>query len=254
MPQSLYFTKASERRAMADQAQTNEADFSSRPHILVVDDDVRICDLVTRYLTDHGCLAVSAHSADEARSLLKSFVFDAGVVDVMMPGESGLSLTAYVQGAFGFPVLLLTALGEAQDRIAGLEAGADDYLPKPFEPRELLLRLHALMRRRPKPTGQAEKFRIGSWVFDAAEEALIDGNNLVRLSAAEVKLLQVLGAQPGVVIAREVLAEKCAIEGGERAIDVQITRLRRKMNDDPRAPSGIQTVRGKGYLLRVEDL
>lgn len=231
---------------------SSSQDFAQRPHILVADDDARICDLVARYLTDHGCVVLQAHSGSEARDVVTHFAFDAAVVDVMMPGETGLSLTQHLHATYGFPVLLLTALGETQDRIAGLEAGADDYLPKPFDPRELLLRLQALIRRQPKAQSAAAYFRIGRWVFDADQACLMDGEDVVPLSAAEVKLLQVLGSKPGEVFSREVLADQCGTEGGERAIDVQITRLRRKMGDDPRLGSGLQTVRGKGYLLRVD--
>lgn len=238
---------------MNQQAQQTR-DHASRPHVLVVDDDVRICDLVSRYLKDHGFVAMTAQDASEARALLKSFEFDVLVVDVMMPGETGLEFTKNLRQTRSIPVLLLTALGEAQDRIAGLESGADDYLPKPFEPRELVLRLQAILRRAPKKAAVTKPFKIGRWVFDPEHEELRDGSNAQKLTTAEANLLRALAQRPREVISREELAQKCGLESGERTIDVQVTRLRRKIEDDTRMPRHLLTVRGKGYMLRIEDL
>lgn len=229
----------------------HEPALPARPHILVVDDDTRISSLISRYLWDHGYVAVAAHNAAEARAALSALQFDAAVVDVMMPGESGIDLTRDIHARMDLPVILLTALSEAPDRIAGLEAGADDYLGKPFEPRELLLRLQSMLRRKPAPEAAQQDIRIGRWVFAPALSALQDGAEKIALSAAEATLLRALASRPGVVMSREELSRKCALEGGERAIDVQVTRLRRKLGDDPRSPAWLQTVRGKGYLLRT---
>lgn len=235
-------------------AVANHENYTSRPHILVVDDDTRICDLVSRYLSDQGFVVMSADSAKTARQCLQDFVFDVLVVDVMMPGEDGLSFTGDLKATDDIPVLLLTAMGEAQDRIKGFEAGADDYLPKPFEPRELVLRLESLLRRTGVRGGsQNGEVRIGPWVFDVGSESLLaqDGSR-ERLTESEANLLRVLAARSGEPVGREELARQCGITGGDRAIDVQVTRLRRKLEDDSKAPLYLKTVRGKGYMLRTE--
>jgi two-component system, OmpR family, phosphate regulon response regulator OmpR len=171
-----------------------------------------------------------------------------------MPGETGLELTQHIRGNYKTPVILLTALGEAEDRITGLEAGADDYLPKPFEPKELVLRLNAIIRRTAKAQDTTKPFKIGRWRFDPSIEALSDGTQTVKLTAVETTLIRALAAQPGEAISREELAKSCGAEGNERTIDVQVTRLRRKIEEDTKTPRFLQTVRGKGYLLRIEDL
>lgn len=226
------------------------------PHILVVDDDDRIRDLVSRYLTDHGFLAFTAADAVQARILLKDCEFDALVLDVMMPGEDGVSLANYLHRTSNIPVLLLTALGEIEDKIRGLEAGADDYLPKPFDPREMLLRLQAILRRTPKRADKkSTKSKIGPWSFDSVLGELRDENTnqTIRLTDVEATLLRALSARPGEILSREALAEMIGTENPEemnaRTIDVQITRLRRKMGEDSKAPRFLQTVRGKGYVL-----
>ncbi len=229
-------------------------DLAARPHVLVVDDDARISDLVSRYLHDHGFVVMTAESAAEARTLLKSFEFDVMVVDVMMPGETGLEFTKDIRRKLSVPVLLLTALGEASDRIAGLETGADDYLSKPFEPRELVLRLQSILRRAGAKRDAGTKFKIGRWVFDPEHAELQDGNDVQKLTAAEVNLIRALAVRPREVISREELAQKCGLESGERTIDVQVTRLRRKIEADTKVPRFLLTVRGKGYMLRTEDL
>lgn len=225
-----------------------------KPHILVVDDDKRIASLVCRYLTEQGFVALSAEDAGQARQYLANMVFDALVVDVMMPGESGLEFTRSMQDAQDFscpPVLLLTALGEVDDRLAGFEAGADDYLAKPFEPKELLLRLNAILKRTRKSL-KDEKYRIGGWLFDDAAQTLDNGLETIRLTTMEINLLRALSKKSGEVISREDLARACALDAGERTIDVQVTRLRRKIEEDSKNPKYLQTVRGKGYLLRAE--
>lgn len=221
------------------------------PHILVVDDDERIRELVSRFLCENGFLPVTAKDAAEAREILKRFEFDVMVVDVMMPGESGLELTKFIRQMEDVPVLLLTALGEAQDRIAGLESGADDYLAKPFEPRELVLRLQTILRRKPPRISGNQSFSIGRWTYNPEINALQDGDDIQRLTAVEGNLLRALAGRSGIIVGREELARLCDLDDvSERTIDVQVTRLRRKLEEDPRLPRILQTVRGKGYVLR----
>lgn len=223
------------------------------PHILVVDDDERIRTLLLRYLQEHGFLAVAAASAQEASDILERFIFDALIVDIMMPGESGLEFTKRFKQKADLPVLLLTALGETDDKIAGFESGADDYLSKPFEPRELVLRLHAILRRRPKPE-VLKSFKVGRWIYDESVNELKDGTEVMRLTTVEGNLLRALASRAGDVISREDLAALCDLDAGERTIDVQVTRLRRKIEDDVKRPRCLQTVRGRGYMLRIESL
>ncbi len=223
------------------------------PHILIVDDDERIRQLLMRYLQEHGFLAVAASSAKEADEILARFVFDALVVDIMMPGETGLSFTKRFKEKNDLPVLMLTALGETEDKITGFENGADDYLSKPFEPRELVMRLQAILRRRPKPE-VLKNFRVGRWVYDESVNELKDGEESQRLTTVEGNLLRALASRAGEVISREDLAGLCDLDAGERTIDVQVTRLRRKIEDDVKRPRCLQTVRGRGYMLRIEDI
>ena len=222
---------------------------SEKPHILVVDDDTRISGLVCRYLDEHDFVTLSAASGAEARDMMKAFSFDAAVVDVMMPGETGLELTGYIQETLKMPVILLTALGELDDRLNGFKAGADDYLPKPFEPMELVMRLRALLRR--SGVGKAETFKLGRWTFDEARSGLTDGTDFVKLSGVEVSLIKALARTPGEPLSRESLARLCNIDAAERSIDVQITRLRKKLEPDSKNPRILQTVRGKGYVLHT---
>lgn len=233
--------------------ETPAEDIESAPHILVVDDDDRIRSLLLRYLKEQGFVAAAAPDAASAEKILGYAAFDALIVDVMMPGETGVSFTRRIRGALDVPVLLLTALGEAPDRIAGLEAGADDYLPKPFDPRELVLRLNAILRRRPTRKTQQGPVRIGRWSFDHAAEMIEDSasGESVRLTGVEAKLLRALAGRADEAVSREELAALCEVEAGERAIDVQVTRLRKKLDDDARMPRLLQTVRGKGYRLRT---
>lgn len=218
------------------------------PHILVVDDDTRLRELLHKYLTEQGFRITAAQDAADARAKLVSFDFDLIVLDIMMPGESGLELTRGLREASQVPVLLLTAMAEIEDRIAGLESGADDYLSKPFEPRELVLRINAILRRTQTsaPDGQ---IAFGDYSFDLAREELRRGEEFVRLTAAEASLLKTLARQPGVPVSRETLSAENPMIGNTRAIDVQVTRLRRKIEENPRFPRHLQAVRGIGYVL-----
>jgi len=224
------------------------------PHILVVDDDQRIASLVCRYLEDHNHIAVRAQSAEEARLFLKSMEFDALVVDVMMPGESGVEFAhSLQQQSSPPPVLMLSALGEFEDRMKGFEAGIDDYLAKPFEPQELLMRLNVILKRT-RQKRSANHIRVGRWVYDKRTQSLNDGQSEVSLTTMEANLLAALANSPGEAVSREALAIACELDAGERTIDVQVTRLRRKLEEDTKNPRVLQTVRGKGYLLRVEEI
>ena len=216
-------------------------------HILVVDDDRRLRDLLQRYLSGHGYRVTTAPDAAEARARLAGLSFDLLVLDVMLPGEDGMQLTRSLRAAGDVPILLLTALGDAEDRIRGLEMGADDYLGKPFEPRELLLRIEAVLRRgrRPPPVN---RLRLGAFEFDVERGELSEAGRAVRLTSAEVLLLRQLARNPGVTVPREALMGLSG-DGGPRAVDVQITRLRRKIEPDPKAPRYLQTVWGQGYVL-----
>ena len=220
------------------------------PHILVVDDDTRLRELLHKYLTEQGFRITAARDAADARVKLESFDFDLIVLDIMMPGESGLELTRGLREASQVPVLLLTAMGEIEDRIAGLESGADDYLPKPFEPRELVLRVNAILRRTqaPAPTPGGE-IAFGDYRFDLTRKELRKGVDFVRLTTAEAALLKTLARQPGVPVSRETLSAENPLIGNTRAIDVQVTRLRRKIEENPRFPRHLQAVRGVGYVL-----
>jgi two-component system phosphate regulon response regulator OmpR len=222
------------------------------PHILVVDDDTRLRGLLRKYLTDSGFRVTTAADAAEARARLASLAFDLIVLDVMMPGESGLAFVRALRPDSQVPILLLTAMGDAQDRVRGLETGADDYLHKPFEPRELVLRIQSILRRLPSEADGAPEICLGDCRFDLAREELKRGPDVVRLTTAEAGLLKALAMSAGAALSREELGRRCAIAGGLRAIDVQVTRLRRKIEPDPKLPRYLQTVRGKGYVLRPD--
>lgn len=229
-------------------------------HLLIVDDDERIRGLLQKFLARHGFWVTAARDAAHARRLLAGLEFDLIVMDVMMPGEDGVTLTRELRGSMDTPILLLTAKGETADRIAGLEAGADDYLTKPFEPRELLLRINAILRRAPAPsvTEKVPKvLQLGPVRYDIDRGEMWRGDALVRLTATEAALMRIFAAQPGEPISRAKLVEdlgRGAPDGGaqERAVDVQITRLRRKFESDPKQPRYLQTVRGAGYMLAPE--
>lgn len=221
------------------------------PHILVVDDDDRLRALLRQYLSDNGFLVSVAENAESARHRLQSLAFDLIVLDRMMPGESGLDLAGALRRKSGVPILMLTAMAEADDRIGGLEAGVDDYLTKPFEPRELLLRIRTILRRVPKESG-ASSIMLGEHRFDAVRGELTCNGEGVRLTEAEATLLGVMAEHAGEVLDRESLIGLTGAVGTDRAVDVQVARLRRKIETDPRAPRYLQTVRGRGYLLQPD--
>lgn len=226
-------------------------------HLLVVDDDERIRGLLQKFLIRSGFLVSTARDAAQARRLLGGLEFDLLVLDVMMPGEDGISLTRDLRRTLATPILLLTAKGETQNRIEGFEAGADDYLGKPFEPKELLLRINAILRRVPmiRPVETAAKpLQLGEVRYDPDRGELWRGAELIRLTATEAQLMRIFAATPGAAIPRDRLVGDLDREagGGDRAVDVQITRLRRKIEDDPKQPRYLQTVRGEGYMLQPD--
>lgn len=221
-------------------------------HLLIVDDDERIRGLLQKFLMRNGFFVTTARDAAHARRLMGGLAFDLVILDVMMPGEDGVSFTRDLRSRGTTPVLLLTARGETQDRIAGLEAGADDYLAKPFEPRELLLRINAILRRAPPPAASLPKMlSLGAVRYDVDRAEMWRGADPVRLTATEAALMRIFAARPGEVIRRADLVEDLGRGGGaqERAVDVQITRLRRKFEERPNEPRYLQTVRGTGYML-----
>jgi two-component system phosphate regulon response regulator OmpR len=218
------------------------------PHILLIDDDQRIRGLLARFLGDHGYRVTAAASAADARTRLMSFDFDLLVVDVMMPGETGFDLARWLRAHSTVPMLMLTASGDPADRVEGLESGADDYVTKPFEPRELLLRIAGILRRiaQRQATGAAI-VSFGGFAFDRRSGMLRRGEETVRLTERDREMLDVLAEQAGETVPRSRLAGPGA--AGERAVDVQINRLRRKIEEDPANPLLLQTVRGIGYRL-----
>ncbi|GGE30324.1 DNA-binding response regulator [Marinicauda pacifica] len=221
-------------------------------HILVVDDDDRIRELLTKFLRARGYRVSAAPQAAKALSMLRSLAFDLLILDVMMPGMDGFELTETVRETGDVPILLLTARGEPEDRIRGLTAGADDYLAKPFEPEELILRVQAILRRSLPRTQGPSRVVFGPWQLDLDTANLQREGERVRLTGGEGALLVTLAQSAGQPVSREALSEKAAAGAGERAVDVQITRLRRKIEADPKAPIWIQTVRGEGYKLVAE--
>ncbi|MDF3414872.1 response regulator [Sulfitobacter sp. M57] len=224
-------------------------------HLLIVDDDERIRTLLQKFLIRHGFLVTAARDAAHARRILAGLDFDLIVMDVMMPGEDGLALTASLRETLQTPILLLTAKGETENRIEGLEAGADDYLAKPFEPKELLLRINAILRRMPDTSAEdiaPKVMLLGAIRYDLERGEMWEGDVLVRLTATEVQLMKIFAAKPGEPLSRAKLVEELGRDRGqaqERAVDVQITRLRRKIEDNPKQPRYLQTVRGAGYML-----
>ncbi len=223
-------------------------------HLLVIDDDTRLRDLLRRFLSEQGFRVTTAGNAADARAKLKSLAFDLLVVDIMMPGESGLSLTRTLRQQSQVPILLLTAMSEAGDRIEGLSSGADDYLSKPFEPQELVLRINAILRRVQQPL-EADADRcvsFGRFSFDSRREELRRGDELVRLTAAEASLLKALARRPGSTLSRDELIAESPVIANLRTVDVQMARLRRKIEENPRFPRYLQTVRGIGYVLMLD--
>jgi two-component system phosphate regulon response regulator OmpR len=223
------------------------------PHILVVDDDRRIRSLLQSFLMENGFRISAAASAAEARERMRIVAFDRVVLDIMMPGETGLSLTQSLRAeGNSVPVLMLSALAEPSDRIAGLETGSDDYLAKPFEPRELLLRIRGLLRRQQEqPAPSRAEVAFGPFTFHVQRGELRKGAELVRLTSREREFLRTLAANAGSPVARADLAPE-ASEEGARSVDVQMVRLRQKIEDDPSNPLYLQTVRGTGYVLHVD--
>jgi two-component system phosphate regulon response regulator OmpR len=227
----------------------------AQPHVLVIDDDKRLRDLIARYLTEQGYRVTPAVNAEDARAKLAGITFDLLVVDIMMPGESGLELTKSLRENSLVPILLLTAMGESGDRIAGLETGADDYLVKPFEPRELVLRIKAILKRASARTERQTSVgavKFGSFVFELERRRLFKSGEPVHLTEAESELLFQLARRAGQPVSREELAPQGEDAGDSRLIDVQMTRLRRKIEDDPRYPRFLVTVRGRGYMLQPD--
>jgi two-component system OmpR family response regulator len=230
------------------------------PHILVVDDHRDIRDLLARFLGKHGFRASVAESAAAARKMMQAADIDLVVLDIMMPGEDGLSLTRHLRENTDVPVILLTAMGEETDRIIGLEVGADDYLAKPFNPRELLARIKAVLRRsQTAPRARAEgggQLRFDRWVFDLSRHELIDSDGVtVPLSTGEFRLLVALVERPGMVLTRDQLLDLTrgrAAQAFDRSIDNQISRLRKKIERDPRTPQLIKTAWGDGYSFSGE--
>lgn len=230
---------------------------ADKPHILAVDDDDRIRRLLAQYLTKNGYCVITAEDAAQARSILKLYDFDLCIFDVMMPGENGVDLAKYVGLSYDLPVLVLTAMAETKDRIAGLEAGVDDYLVKPFEPKELLLRVQAILRRTQKSVPvRAETqniLQMDKRRYDVGARRLMDEEGgAMALTEGEQALLHALAQKPDIPVRREMLATQLGLEENDRAVDVQITRLRKKIEPDPANPSVILTLRGKGYMLRTK--
>lgn len=222
------------------------------PHILIIDDDRRIRDLLSRYLAENGFRVTVAVDAADARRKLDGLSFDLLIVDVMMPGESGVEFTQSLREEQDVPILMLTALSETEARIKGLEAGADDYLPKPFDPRELLLRVASILKRSIQPEVPViEQVMFGPYTFLVASRELKKSGTVVRLTDREREIMVHFALNAGEIVPRQDLLGADA-STGERTVDVQINRLRRKIEDDPAQPTWLQTVRGMGYKLYVD--
>ena len=227
-------------------------------HLLIVDDDQRIRELLQKYLMRNGFMVSIARDAAQAKRLLKGLTFDLIVLDIMMPEQNGLSLTRELRETIDTPILLLTARNEVEDRISGLEAGADDYLPKPFEPKELLLRIHAILRRMPEvapPEDTPKMLSLGATRYDVQKGELWDGDTQIRLTSTESELMRIFSKNIGQALSRIELVVQMGREDGnsqDRAIDVQITRLRKKIETNPKEPRYLQTVRGSGYMLACD--
>ena len=226
---------------------------ADKPHILVVDDDTRLRELLRTFLSKNGFRVTVASQAAEARERLGVLDFDLIVLDVMMPGQTGLDFASEIRRSDDVPILMLTAMGDTKDRIAGLETGVDDYLGKPFEPRELLLRIQNVLKRNRAaavPAGEPQRHvSFGPFQFDQELGELNNKGKRVPLTDAETALLRVFTARLGEVLSRETLCKSVGLAVNERAIDVQVTRLRRKIEPDPSFPRYLRTVRGQGYRL-----
>ena len=224
-----------------------------RPHILVIDDDTRLRALLQRYLQENGFAVTTAKDAENARMFLRQYIFDLLIVDVMMPNETGLEFLQNLRKTSQIPAIILTAMGETEDRISGLESGADDYLAKPFEPKELVLRINNILRRIPQKTQAQNLLKIGDFSFDIKTNELRDKDgNIMHITPLEQTLLSILGKKNGQIFSREQLAELLETGENSRSIDVQITRLRKKIEKDSKNPRYLQTIRGKGYMLLID--
>jgi two-component system phosphate regulon response regulator OmpR len=221
------------------------------PHILVVDDDQRIRDSLARYLLENGFRVSTANDAASARASMRGLAFDVVILDVMMPGENGLDLARDLKAISNIPICMVTARTEPEERIEGLEIGVDDYVAKPFEPRELLLRLRNILKRGREPSGPRDEVTMGDFTFHVGRGELKRGEESIKLTERERDLLRQFAQRPGMPVARHELAADEST-GTERAIDVQINRLRRKIEIDPANPVYLQTVRGKGYILYTD--
>ncbi len=225
-------------------------------HILLIDDDERILSLLKTFLNQNGFITSSAKNSQEARSLLDYFEFDILIIDIMMPGETGLELLESLRKNKDIPVILLSAKGEASDKISGLELGADDYLSKPFEPKELLLRIKNLLSRNNAidVNKYEKKVKIGTKIFDLERMELQENNNVIALTTVETKLLEIFCSNPKTIIERDHIISELGYKGdsnkqNERNVDVQVTRLRKKIEEDTKNPRFLKTIRGKGYRL-----
>ncbi|WP_316860293.1 response regulator transcription factor [uncultured Cohaesibacter sp.] len=220
-------------------------------HLLVIDDDSRIRNLLQRYLSNNGYRVTTAQNAQEARKTLEGLSFDLLILDVMMPGESGMDFATNLRKSDQVPILMLTARAEAESRIQGLEIGVDDYLPKPFEPRELLLRIRNILKRgNSQPNTPIDEVSFGPFLFKLERQELLCGDDTVRLTDRERELLSLFASQPGATVTRAALSGEDGT--GERTVDVQINRLRRKIEPDPSNPIYLQTIRGIGYRLLTD--
>ncbi|MBR5482768.1 MAG: response regulator transcription factor [Alphaproteobacteria bacterium] len=225
-----------------------------KTHILVVDDDTRLRSLLTRFLRENDFMVSAAKGASEARDMLKEYKFDILIVDIMMPNETGLEFLSKLRKEDNVPVILLTAMGEAGDRINGLELGADDYLAKPFEPKELVLRIRNILKRAPQEVDKVNsKLNLGLCWYDLDKKELTNKQGqIIHITPVEQAMLSMLGQKSGQIFSRERLAELLGAGQGPRSIDVQVTRLRKKIEKDSKNPRYLQTVRGKGYMLLTE--
>jgi two-component system phosphate regulon response regulator OmpR len=220
-----------------------------KTHVLIVDDDDRLRALLKKFLREHDFLVTAVSGAAEARRKMGWFAFDVMILDVMMPKESGLELLKSLSPEIRPPVLMLSAMGEAEDRIRGLEIGADDYLPKPFDPKELVLRIKTIMRRKVPVSSDARSVTFGEYIFDLASSQLRRGSEAIYLTSNELAMLKLLAEQAGKPVTREALSNLIPGTSSERSVDVQITRLRKKIEESEGKPLYLQTVRGAGYVL-----
>ena len=233
---------------MENRLFNSQETITKQDHLMIVDDDSRIRVLLKNFLLDHSFYISTASSAMEARSKLAIFEFKLIILDIMMPGEDGLSLTKSIRKNNQVPILLLTARGDPQDRILGFESGADDYLAKPFEPRELLLRVQSILKRNKfSAFDDKSKIKMGEVYFDINKGLLYKHNETIKITSTELTLLKIFASLPGKTIARHKLCEETGVS--ERSIDVQVTRLRKKIENDPKNPIFLQTVWGSGYSL-----